>query len=57
VGILYASSPTGKLLALDQEPTAIRIEHQRLALFTKRFTVVRSNFFEYEKKIYLKFSQ
>jgi 16S rRNA (cytosine1402-N4)-methyltransferase len=43
-GILYASSPTGKLLALDQDPTAITIARQRLALFTERLTTVRSNF-------------
>ena len=43
-GILYASSPTGTLLALDQDPTAIELTKQRLAPFAGRFRVTRTNF-------------
>ncbi len=43
-GILHLSSPTGRLLALDQDPTAIEVAAQRLAPFEGRWRAVRANF-------------
>ncbi|MDQ4078512.1 MAG: 16S rRNA (cytosine(1402)-N(4))-methyltransferase RsmH [Chloroflexota bacterium] len=43
-GILYSSSPTGRLLAMDQDPTAIEIASQRLQSFAGRWIAVRANF-------------
>ncbi|MGH2541337.1 MAG: 16S rRNA (cytosine(1402)-N(4))-methyltransferase RsmH [Ardenticatenaceae bacterium] len=43
-GILYASAPTGQLLALDQDPAAIAVATQRLAPFEGRWVAVRTNF-------------
>jgi 16S rRNA (cytosine1402-N4)-methyltransferase len=43
-GILTASAPTGQVLALDQDPTAIEVATQRLAPFEGRWLAVRTNF-------------
>lgn len=43
-GILDASSPSGILLGLDANPTAIRRTQERLARFGDRVTLVHSNF-------------
>ena len=43
-GILSASSPTGTLLAIDQDPTAIEFAEERLQSFTGRWQVIHSNF-------------
>ncbi len=43
-GILHGSSPTGRLLVLDQDPTAIEVAARRLAPFEGRWLAVRTNF-------------
>ena len=43
-GILQASAPDGHLLGLDVDPRALQIARQRLAPFSDRVTLVRSNF-------------
>jgi 16S rRNA (cytosine1402-N4)-methyltransferase len=46
LGILEKSSPTGKLLGIDVDPTAIAIAEKRLARYADRVVLVRSNFVE-----------
>lgn len=43
-GILSASSPSGTLLAIDQDPTAIELAKERLLTFAGRWHIVHSNF-------------
>lgn len=50
-GILTASSPSGTLLALDQDPTAIELAKQRLRPFKGRWTIVRSNFVDMKRVV------
>ncbi|MFQ5575448.1 MAG: 16S rRNA (cytosine(1402)-N(4))-methyltransferase RsmH [Anaerolineae bacterium] len=42
--ILQQTGPTGKLLGLDVDPTALTIAQARLAPFAKRVELVRANF-------------
>jgi len=42
--LLAASSPTGRLIAIDQDTTAIENAKQVLAPYEGRFTIVHSNF-------------
>lgn len=43
-GILERSAPDGRLLGLDQDPTALETAAQRLAHFGERVVLVRRNF-------------
>jgi 16S rRNA (cytosine1402-N4)-methyltransferase len=43
-GILEKSSPAGRLLGIDADPTAIAISAERLAQYGPRVTVVNANF-------------
>ncbi len=43
-GLLEASAPTGRLLGLDTDPSALALAHTRLAGFSDRATLVHSNF-------------
>src|SRR5581483_594507 len=42
--ILQASAPSGTLLGLDGDPTALEIARETLAPFRERAILVRSNF-------------
>lgn len=44
VGILERSAPTGRLLGLDQDPTALDIASERLDHFGERVLLVQRNF-------------
>ena len=44
MGILEESSPTGRLLGVDADPTAIAISAERLAEYGPRVTLVNANF-------------
>jgi 16S rRNA (cytosine1402-N4)-methyltransferase len=43
-GILNASSPDGKLLGLDLDPTALELARQRLSEFGERVTLVQTSY-------------
>ena len=43
-GILTAAGPTGRLLGLDQDPTALALAGERLAEFGDRAVLVHANF-------------
>jgi 16S rRNA (cytosine1402-N4)-methyltransferase len=45
-GILDASSPDGRLLALDADPTALALTRERLEPFGARVTLIRRSFAE-----------
>lgn len=45
-GILKASSPDGKLLALDLDPLAVRLTTARLAQFGERAKVIQASYLE-----------
>jgi 16S rRNA (cytosine1402-N4)-methyltransferase len=45
-GILKASSPEGKLLALDLDPLAVRLTTARLAQFGERAKVIQASYLE-----------
>jgi 16S rRNA C1402 N4-methylase RsmH len=43
-GVLEKSSPAGRLLGIDADPTAIAISAERLAQYGPRVTLVNANF-------------
>jgi 16S rRNA (cytosine1402-N4)-methyltransferase len=43
-GILEASSPSGKLIGFDLDPQALGLAHQRLAVFSGRFTLIQASY-------------
>ncbi len=43
-GILEASAPNGELLGFDLDPQALEIAHQRLELYSGRFTLVQASY-------------
>jgi 16S rRNA (cytosine1402-N4)-methyltransferase len=45
-GVLEASAPDGKLLALDRDPEAIAFARQRLAEYGERVTLVKASYTE-----------
>lgn len=45
-GILSASSPSGQLLGLDVDPTALRLAHERLAEFGDRAHLTQASYTE-----------